>query len=185
MKVRLFSMLNNLDKIEQLCYYRLGWYSVPQIFSFKDLQFTIRVHPCWKVFVSNFLKRIRNSALESIRLYFFLNENEYPQRYFYDFEPYQLAGFTPGDFLSKRLPVEATSCRGDFLSRRLPVARPLSPKSPPWRWSTRRWMRISLRTRRSRGRRRARKRPRWWRRLGRSSPPLISGWRGCMGCEMW
>ena len=82
-----------------------------QMSSFKDLLFTIRVHPRWKVFVSNYLKRIRNSALESIRFFSFLNENEYPQRYFYDFEPYQVAGFTPGDFLSKRLPVKATSCR--------------------------------------------------------------------------
>jgi len=48
---------------------------------------------------------MRNSALESIRFFSFLNEYEYPQRYFYDFEPYQVAGFTPGAFLSKRLPV--------------------------------------------------------------------------------
>jgi hypothetical protein len=60
---------------------------------------------------------MRNSALESIRFFSFLNEYEYPQRYFYDFEPYQVAGFTPGAFLSKRLP----------------VARPLNAKSPPWR----------------------------------------------------
>ena len=54
---------------------------------------------------------MRNSALESIRFFSFLNEYEYPQRYFYDFELYQVTRFTPGDFMSKRLPVEATSCR--------------------------------------------------------------------------
>jgi len=39
------------------------------MFSFKDLLFAIRVHPCWKVFVSNFLKRktdIRTGIIVSI-----------------------------------------------------------------------------------------------------------------------
>ena len=36
----------------------------------------------------------RSSPLEGIRFYFFLNENEYPQRYSCDFELYEVAGFT-------------------------------------------------------------------------------------------
>ena len=82
-----------------------------QMFSFKDLLFPIRVHPRWKVFVSNFFQKNTKFSPEKYSFIFFLNEYEYPQRYFYDFEPYQVAGFTPGDFLSKRLLVEATSCR--------------------------------------------------------------------------
>ena len=69
--------------------------------------------PPWNTFVYNFFKRKRIPA--NIFLWFWT---------------------IPGcRVYPRRLPVEATSCR-----RRLPVARPLSAKSPPWRWSTRRRM---------------------------------------------